>query len=332
MGPGVFRWGVLVPHGVNQEFAGWEPAAAWQRMVEVGRLAESLGYDQLWVQDCVDTQPRRSPELVFDSWIAATALAGATTRARIGAAVPCAPYHHPGTLAKRAATLDVASGGRAVLELGTGSHPCGYESYGWQVPSPSERLAILGEQIEVLDQLWREPSVTHTGEHWRLRDAHCAPTPLRSALPVRLPAARLEGDVELAARWADQVVWQGSPAEVTAARARLREACAQVGRDPSDITEAVRIECRIFADNVERDRWLGSPFVIAFWSAHPDNYCERNLVGTVGSVVRQVQRYVDAGITEMVVSFRDYPETTSLEAFRTEVVPLVTPAVETTPA
>jgi len=317
------RWGAVLPQGTNQEFAGMPAADAWRRMLDSARLAEDLGYDEVWLTECADTAPRRSAEIVFDAWVALGAVAAATERVGLGCLVPCTPYHHPGELAKRLSTLDVAAGGRVEVALGAGAHPSGYESYGWQPPRPEDRAAVLDEHVRALRRLWAEPTVDLSGEHVRMRDAHSAPRPVAGSVPLLLTGAAAGDDLRLAARHADQVLWQGSPAEVAAARARLRDACAEIGREPGDVGDAVLLECRIFDDTDQRDRWLASPWVIVFWSTHPDNYCERNLVGTVDAVTGQVSRYLEAGVRRMLLWFRDYPEQVGLRTFRTEVVPRV---------
>jgi len=274
-------WGVFIPQGIDQEYRGWEPAAAWQR----------------------------------------------TGTSTVGVLVPCAPYHGAGVLAKRIATLDVASGGRAAVALDTGRHPSGYESYGWQRADPAERRAALAEEAGAIRRLWQDHQVTLDGEHERLRDAHCYPRPLQTRLPLRIAGQPVLEDPELAVGHADQVIWSGSPEEVADGRRRVDEACAAAGRDPRSVRQALMIECRLFDDDVARDKWLGSPWVVAFWSVHPDNYGERNLVGTAESVTRQVQRYLDAGVDEFLIGFRDMPETSSMERFMTEVVPRTTAGV-----
>lgn len=317
------RLGAFVPQGVNQEFAGLEPAEAWKRALAMGARAEELGYDALWVQDRVDTQPRREPKTVFDSWVMLSALAAGTSRPRLGNFVPAGPFHEAGVLAKQAATLDVASGGRMLLALDSGRHPSGYESFGWQRPGAAERAAALDEQVEALQRLWTEQRTTFEGDHVRLRAAHCFPAPEQGRVPVRMLAGAGGASADSVARLADAAVWQGSPEDVAAGRHALREACERLGRDPGSLTDAVMLECRLFDDLLERDRWLASPYVVAFWSAHPDNYCRRNLVGTPDAVAARLQRYVDAGAGELMVYFRDYPEAASLEAFITQVVPQV---------
>jgi len=60
-GAGALQIGVFVPQGWKLEYSGWSGPDAWHRSVELARLAESLGYDHLWVYDHVETVPRREP-------------------------------------------------------------------------------------------------------------------------------------------------------------------------------------------------------------------------------------------------------------------------------
>jgi len=68
------RTGVFVPQGWKLEYAGWNARAAWERTVELARLAESVGYDHLWVYDHVETVPRREPTHVFEAFTMLAAL------------------------------------------------------------------------------------------------------------------------------------------------------------------------------------------------------------------------------------------------------------------
>ncbi|QSB14748.1 hypothetical protein JQS43_25425 [Natronosporangium hydrolyticum] len=81
------------------------------------------------------------------------------------------------------------------------------------------------------------------------------------------------------------------------------------------------LDCRLFDDELERDRWLSSPHVTILWSDHPDIYMRRNLIGTPERILEKLQRYVDAGVTEFGIYFRDYPALDSVSRFMTDVVP-----------
>src|SRR5205807_6641603 len=119
-------------------------------------LADRLGYDHLWVYDHLETVPRREAERVFEAWTVLGALAQTTERARLGQLVTCASYRHPPLLAKQAATLDVASGGRLILGLGAGWYEQEYKAYGYEFMPARERLRVLDETIQAVRMLWTE--------------------------------------------------------------------------------------------------------------------------------------------------------------------------------
>src|SRR6478609_1377221 len=82
--------------------------------------AEDAGFDSFWVMDHLFS-PGTRPVGMLESWTLLTALAGATTRLRLGHLVACNPFRHPAVLAKMAVTLDHVSGGRFDLGIGWGS-------------------------------------------------------------------------------------------------------------------------------------------------------------------------------------------------------------------
>ena len=63
--------GVLIPQGWKREYAGWDPARAWARTVELARQAEELGFESEWVFDHFTTVPEPTDEITFESFSSA---------------------------------------------------------------------------------------------------------------------------------------------------------------------------------------------------------------------------------------------------------------------
>ena len=133
------RCGAFAPQGWKLEYTGWSAADAWARTKELAQLAETLGYDHLWVYDHVETVPRREPTHMFEAFTTLAALAQHTTTIKLGQLVTCAAYRNAGLLAKEAACVDVFSGGRLILGLGAGWYEREYQAYGYPVPDAPAR-------------------------------------------------------------------------------------------------------------------------------------------------------------------------------------------------
>ncbi|ONI76214.1 hypothetical protein ALI144C_36700 [Actinosynnema sp. ALI-1.44] len=312
----------MLPQGTNLELAGTGGSEAWQTVLRAAIEAERLGFDTVWARDRTETSPRREPGPVFDSWTALAAISQHTDRIRLGHLGISAPVGDAAVLAKRAACLDVMSGGRMTLGLDADGGTAELEAHGVPVPTPADRRAGLVETVAAVRRLWTERSLSFGGEHVRLNRAFSFPKPVTGRPGVHV----VDNDPGTPLSWLDPaeidgVVWRGGPSQVAEGTRQLAQRCVDAGVDPGGIERTVMLECRIFDTTVDRDRWLAMPHVVIFWSEHPDLYMGRNLVGTPDAVRGQVQRYVDAGATRFVVWFRDYPELGSVRKLMTEVVP-----------
>ncbi|MFC5719498.1 LLM class flavin-dependent oxidoreductase [Streptomyces gamaensis] len=328
-------WDVVLPQGAAGELAGTTGPESWQLLLRTAGLARDLGYGRLWLLDRTDTLPRREPLPVWEGWTALAALAAALDGPGLGLLSAAPPFRNAALLAKRAACLDVLSGGRLELGLSTAEYGAEHVSTGAAPEGPYRAGAghrALAETVAALRALWRGDPVTVAGEHVRLSAAHCVPVPSREGLPlaVRAPAGA-GADAEHGAeplpdavvRECDAVQWSGDPQEVARAVEEFGRRRARLGLDPAGVRHALVAECRIFDSVLERDRWLASPHEVVFWSHHPDLLARRSLYGTPGQVADRAGRYVAAGIGEFVVWFRDYPSTESLRRLAEEVVPHV---------
>ena len=72
--------GLKLPSGCDDEFAGWEPQRAWDQMVGLDHQAEVLGFESIWLLDHLQTMPEPIDAPVFESFVALTAFASATSR------------------------------------------------------------------------------------------------------------------------------------------------------------------------------------------------------------------------------------------------------------
>jgi F420-dependent oxidoreductase-like protein len=236
--------GVVLPQGWVLEYRDRDPREAWAQTVAVAGRAEQLGFESIWMYDHFHTWPTPEPATVFEPFVALSALAALTERVRIGHIVICTGFRNPALTAKMMATLDVVSGGRAELGIGAGWKQEEWEAFGYDYPSTPERLAALGDHLEIITRMLDTDSdepAWFKGQYARVAGAMNRPHPLqRPRLPVMVGGNGPEVTWRLAARHADELNLDGmSPAEVADALPVIRARCEEIGRDPSSLAVSV---------------------------------------------------------------------------------------------
>lgn len=229
--------GIIVPQGWTAEYAGFSPAEAWQRTLLIAREAEQLGFESLWVFDHFQTVPEPRDEITFESFTLLTAIAAATHRASVGHLVICAGFRNPALTAKMISTLDVASGGRAVLGIGAGWKQDEWEAYGYGFPSKSERLTALRDHLEVISRMLAPGRATYDGSFASVRDAIGEPRGLQQPrIPILVGGNGRNVTWRLAARYADELnLNMLSPEDAAAALPIVQQRCEEIGRDPASL-------------------------------------------------------------------------------------------------
>jgi probable F420-dependent oxidoreductase len=151
-----------------------ESAGSWG---EFAVRCEALGMDALLVGD--------HPGVTASPYVALAAAAGATRRIRLGSYVANAALRDPLELASQLATLDVVSAGRALLGVGAGHTPAEWTMQGMAMPAAGARVTRMVEVADQTQRLLAGETVTFTGEHIQLREAHLAdPQPVQEQVPL----------------------------------------------------------------------------------------------------------------------------------------------------
>jgi F420-dependent oxidoreductase-like protein len=238
--------GVIVPQGWVGEYNGWEPLDAWRRTTEVARQADRLGFESIWLFDHFHTVPQPTDEITFESFTSLAALAALTTRVRLGHIVICTAFRNPALTAKMISTMDSISGGRMDLGIGAGWKRDEWLAYGYGFPETKERLARLGDDLEVIAAMLagdKHQHATYEGRYTHVKDARNVPKPIqRPRVPIMVGGNGPNVTWRLAARLADELNVDGlSPAEVAEALPVIRGRCEEIGRDPATLPVSVHL-------------------------------------------------------------------------------------------
>ncbi|MGE5287367.1 MAG: TIGR03560 family F420-dependent LLM class oxidoreductase [Micromonosporaceae bacterium] len=179
----------------------------------------------------------------LEAWTMLAAMAQATRRIRIGCQVTGMIYRHPAVLANMAATTDIISGGRLEIGLGAGWNQLECDAYGIDLPPLRERFDRFDEGVEAIVSLLSQPTTTMQGRYVRLTDARCEPKPVqRPHPPIAIGGRGPKRTLRAAARWAQH--WNAitqSPDQWRPLKDTLIAHCADIGRDPAQITCSVNV-------------------------------------------------------------------------------------------
>ncbi|TMF82453.1 MAG: LLM class flavin-dependent oxidoreductase [Chloroflexi bacterium] len=298
------RFGLLVPH------FGLE--ADQDLLVEGAQLAESLGFDSLWVRDHLVFHPHGmegTDRTFIEPLITLTYLAGKTEKIGLGAAT-IIPFRHPILMAYSVASMSWITRRRFDLGIGAGTFDHEFEVIG---QGAEDRVQMMKEQVLIARRLWSGETIEWQSERYKFSDVDLKPRPL-SPVPV----------------W-----WATYAARVR----KIRQMAEEQGK-PMILTGAVPVTSIDTTTKSAVDR-LNVPGLIKnanaqkFWLKPPSGEFTKIeeldgsiLAGTPEDIVRGVQRYQELGCDLLIFDFRmrfpDYLD--QIKTLARDVLPLVSGA------
>jgi len=206
-------------------------------VLRLARRAEAAGLDWVSVQD----HPYQPAFL--DAWTLLTAIAATTERVSVFPNVVNLPLRPPAVLARAVASLDILSGGRAELGIGTGAFWEAIAAMGGPRRSPRESVQALREAIAVIRALWTPGRGARlAGEHYSLAGAKPGPFPVHDVGiwvgGYKERMLRLTG--ELAGGWLPSSPY-APPERLAAMNAVIDAAAAEAGRPPAAVRRIYNI-------------------------------------------------------------------------------------------
>jgi alkanesulfonate monooxygenase SsuD/methylene tetrahydromethanopterin reductase-like flavin-dependent oxidoreductase (luciferase family) len=179
-----------------------------EKVIAAARSSEALGFDGVFVFDHF-FPPGGSPDRpALEAFTTLAAVAASTERPKVGTLVTRAVLRPPGLLAKMMSTIDLISGGRTILGIGTGDPIDLPEHHAFGFPNLSirERRAHLAETVTALKALFDGRSYGG-GEHVPRLTGPLLPPPVQPGGPAVWVGAQSDEVVRIAGRLADG--WNG---------------------------------------------------------------------------------------------------------------------------
>jgi len=305
-------------------------------ILELSEIADRTDvFDSVWVGDSLIAKPR------LESVVTLSAIAARTQRVRLGTACMASfVYRNPIVLAIQWASLDVLSGGRALLCACMGA------STGEGMGAAQKEVRVLGfrsrervgrfeEGIEIVRRLWNGTSVTHRGAYYQFEDLTIEPHPVQKPMPVwvandpnlDVPDVA-ERQCRRVASLADGWMTDGGPTPaVFAERWKILSRCLrEAGRDPDGFPTAYHMMINIH-DNRQRAWEDGVGFLTRYYGRMRDDFLRIWLAaGPPAEVAERIQAYIDAGCRLPVLRFAAWDAPVQIRRFLDTVYPRLKPA------
>ncbi|GAA3181794.1 TIGR03560 family F420-dependent LLM class oxidoreductase [Blastococcus jejuensis] len=237
------------------------PAAIGPALADVGRAAEEAGVANLSLMDHYLQLEMigGAHQPMLEGYTALGFLAAHTSTVDLQLLCTGVTYRHPGLLAKIVSTLDVLSGGRAVLGIGAAWYEREHLALGVPYPPLAERFERLEETLQIVRQMWSDDDGPFEGRHYRLAETINEPRPIRRP-PIMIGGGGEKKTLLFVARYADACNLFASPgadalAQVDAKLDVLRWHCVEEGRDFDDVQKTILWTAPLAAGEDAADRF-----------------------------------------------------------------------------
>ena len=300
-----------------------QEGVTWDDWVALASACEEHGVEALFRSDhYVSGFDESRP--VLDAWATIAGLAARTTKLELGTLVSPATFRHPAVLARSAATADEISGGRVTLGMGAGWMEREHDAYGFEFGTTRERIARLGEQLEIVHGLLHEDRVDFEGSYYKLEDA---PGLDRPELPILVGGsakpgtARSRGPVR---RRIQRPVRHARRGPANASRL-LDEACERGGRDPSTLRYSLMAPCVIGRNEQEVSE--SAQRIGARFGRSPEDvlerYREHGPVGTIEQAVERLKQIEEIGYERVMLQHLAHDDLDTVALIGRELAPAV---------
>jgi alkanesulfonate monooxygenase SsuD/methylene tetrahydromethanopterin reductase-like flavin-dependent oxidoreductase (luciferase family) len=299
----------------------WNQYTDWKGLFDAGVRADQLGYDTLWTWDHLYPIVGNPRGPMLEGWLAITAWAVATRRARIGLLVGANPYREPTLVAKMATTLDHISAGRAILGIGAAWFEDEARDFGLPFGTGvPERLRWLGEALPIMRGMLDGIEPTASGPRYRATHPMNLPKPIQSHLPILIGGGGEAVTLKLVAQYADM---NNIPEDNIEALRRKEDVllshCGRVGRDPAEIERTMTFGPVFIRDSLKEATKVG----LAAWKANGSAEPERTTYGTPEQVAAKLAPFVELGYQHLIAHFPAPYDDETMTRFATEVRPLL---------
>ena len=269
-------------------------------------LDRETAFDSIWTIDHF-VPPGPGQDVTgpcMEGWTALAAAAELTERLRVGCLVTGVTYRHPSVLAKMAATVDQISNGRLEFGLGAAWHEGEHRVYGIDFPSVKERSDRLEEAVQVIKLLFTaEGPVDFEGAHYQLNQAPFSPKCVQQPhAPIFIGGGGEKRTLRTAARYGDAINVMGNLDTVKQKIAVLEQHCAEIGRDPNEITKSFFGPIMLI-DDAERATQLRTRFA-AMGGTTPERAVEVLPIGDAAHVRGVIERFAKAGVSYIMMISR----------------------------
>jgi len=285
--------------------------------------ADRLGFHSGWLFDHLFELPLFGPsdEPCLEAWTLLSALSKETNKMRLGVTCLCVSYRNPAMLAKMSSTLDVISGGRFELGIGSGWAKTEHQSYGIPFENPRIRNEKLDEAVTIIKKMWTEESPSFEGKHYRIAGAVCQPKPVQKPRPpIWIGGGGERFTLRIVAKHADGCNFIGlSIDEYRHKLDVLAKHCDTIGRKIGDVRKSWQGSIIVGRDESEVKNRMQN--------THPGNAAKEDLkthaiVGTPDQCTQRIGEYMDLGVDRFMLSFPEAAtDINGLRLFAEQVLP-----------
>ena len=249
-------------------------------LVTLAVAAESLGYHSVWVSEhlfhATYVANRLGDAPYHEALTILTAVAGATSKVRLGTSVLVLPWHHPVQLAKRVASLDDYSGGRVSLGVGVAQTEDEFENLG--VPF-THRGRIADEMLMAMKILWTEKDPKFNGKYFNFDGLQFEPKPIQKPYPPLLIGGASRRAVERVVEHGDG--WHA------------------LSQSPQDIAPVVNELRQRRSDTIDVSVRSMTTIMDRSWDRPVEERV--TMKGTLEELTAMLQAYEHAGVDEVVL-------------------------------